>query len=152
MSRGLRVISLLLFVTAAAGVAGLWTRGAEQMTEPAGEVSPDDAGGLDTLARAPDGVRVRVQVLNGSGRPGLARRATQQLRDYGFDVVDYGSRGDTTQVTEVRVTASTRAWGDRVALALARAQVREQEGGLGYVDVVVLLGHDWQPAPQPLRP
>ena len=33
------------------------------------------------LPRAPDGVRIRVQVLNTTGRHGLARRATRMLRD-----------------------------------------------------------------------
>src|SRR6185503_7191863 len=36
---------------------------------------------------APDGVRVRVQVINATNIRGLARRATQVLRDRGFDVV-----------------------------------------------------------------
>lgn len=106
----------------------------------------------DTSALAPAGVRVRVQVLNGSGRNGLARRATQQLRDHGYDVVGYGSAGDTTAVTEVQVTAASRAWGERIVKALTRGRVREREERLGYVDVVVLLGHDWQPSPQSFRP
>jgi hypothetical protein len=107
---------------------------------------------IDSAARAPEGTRVRVQVLNGSGRNGLARRATQQLRDHGYDVVDYKSPGDSSRVTEVRVTSATRAWGERVQKALGGGAVREREGSLGYVDVVVLLGHDWQAPPQPLRP
>src|SRR5687768_5680454 len=37
-------------------------------------------------APAPAG-RVRVEVLNASGRPGLAREGTRILRDRGFDVV-----------------------------------------------------------------
>lgn len=107
---------------------------------------------IDSAARAPEGTRVRVQVLNGSGRTGLARRATQQLRDHGYDVVDYRSQGDSSRVTEVLVTAATRAWGERVQKALGGGAVRERDGGLGYVDVVVLLGHDWKAPPQPLRP
>lgn len=114
--------------------------------------APDEQGARDTSALAPDGVRVRVRVLNGTGRTGLARRATQQLRDYGYDVVDYTSASDTTQQTEVQVTAATRAWGERITKALARGRVREREGSLGYVDVVVLLGHDWQPSPESFRP
>ena len=35
--------------------------------------------------------RVRVEVLNASGRPGLAREATRVLRDHGYDVVFFGN-------------------------------------------------------------
>jgi hypothetical protein len=37
------------------------------------------------------GERVRVEVMNGGGRPGMARAATGALRDAGFDVVDVGN-------------------------------------------------------------
>src|SRR5690606_12567441 len=33
----------------------------------------------------------RVEVLNGSGRSGMARAVTQRLRDAGFDVVYFGN-------------------------------------------------------------
>lgn len=144
------VVAVVLIVIAA--VLALWTRGA--LTDRADALLAPSAAPIarDTSARAPDGVRVRVRVLNGSGRDGLARRATQQLRDYGYDVVDYRSAGDTTSLTEVQVTAATRALGERIAKALTQGRVRERDGSLGYVDVVVLLGHDWQPSPQSFRP
>src|SRR5204862_8161214 len=41
--------------------------------------------------RAPDSVRIRVQVLNATKIHGLARRATMLLRDRGFDVVETGN-------------------------------------------------------------
>jgi len=134
-----------------AGLLSVWGGDAPSGTNR-GSAAVDGEWSVDTAARAPDGVRVRVQVLNGSGRNGLARRATQQLRDYGYDVVDYASRGDSTRETEVQVTDASRAWGERVVKALGRGTVRQRDGNLGYVDVVVLLGRDWQPAPQPLRP
>ena len=41
---------------------------------------------LDTSARAPDGVRVRVRIINTTSSRGLAKRATSVLRDFGYDV------------------------------------------------------------------
>ena len=41
--------------------------------------------------RAPEGVRIRVQVLTATKTRGLARRATMLLRDRGFDVVETGT-------------------------------------------------------------
>ena len=46
------------------------------------------AAARDVRRARPDGVRVRVQVLNGTKVRGLARRATMLLRDRGFDVVE----------------------------------------------------------------
>src|SRR5206468_4691897 len=40
---------------------------------------------------APEGTRIRVQVLNATAVRGLARRATMLLRDRGFDVVEIGT-------------------------------------------------------------
>lgn len=134
------------------GLLFVWMRDSPADGARGGTTAPTEQVVRDTSARAPDGVRVRVRVLNGSGRTGLARRATQHLRDHGYDVVDYRSAGNTTLLTEVQVTAATRVWGERVTKALARGTIRERAGSLGYVDVVVLLGHDWQPPPQSFRP
>jgi hypothetical protein len=151
MNRGV-VIGAAVGILALGAVALFVWRG-DTRSSPTDAVSAQPSTTvMDTAALAPDGVRVRVQVLNGSGRNGLARRATQRLRDHGYDVVDYGSRGDTMRVTAVQVTAATRAWGDRIAKALGGGTVRVLDGSLGYVDVVVLLGRDWQPTAQPLRP
>jgi hypothetical protein len=152
MSRRRWVLGAIGMLIAGAVSLVVWTRGGSDQSATARTGVPNVVAPIDSAARAPEGVRVRVQVLNGTSRTGLARRATQLLRDHGYDVVDYNSRGDTTQLTEVQVTAASRAWGERVVKALGRGQVREREGTLGYVDLVVLLGHDWQPSPQPLRP
>ena len=60
----------------------------------AAATSPSSAGAGGARAaevRAPDGVRIRVQVLNATKTRGLARRATMLLRDRGFDVVEMGT-------------------------------------------------------------
>src|SRR5690606_27161836 len=41
--------------------------------------------------------RIRVEVLNGAGVAGLARRVTEELRAEGFDVVYYGNAGSLTR-------------------------------------------------------
>ncbi|HEX8694887.1 MAG TPA: LytR C-terminal domain-containing protein [Longimicrobium sp.] len=99
-------------------------------------------------APAPVG-RVRVEVLNASGRPGLAREATRILRDRGFDVVSFGNaRGfgpDTSQVLD-RVGRMDAA--RQVADALAIRRVLARPDSNLYLDATVVLGRDWrQPAP-----
>src|SRR5688572_16997413 len=43
----------------------------------------------------------RVEVLNASARSGLARQATQLLRDAGFDVVYFGNAGSTAPTSVI---------------------------------------------------
>ncbi len=108
---------------------------------------------LDPDARAPDGERVRVRVLNGAGTAGLARRGMQLFRDYGYDVVDYGNAPARSDSTVVEVDARTGAWSDRIARVLGgTVVVRERAVPLPYVDVTVTLGADWKPPTQPFRP
>jgi hypothetical protein len=89
----------------------------------------------------------RVEVLNGSGRAGLARSATQQLRDAGFDVVFYGnapaSLGDSSVVIN-------RVSSERVARAAAEklgiTRVRSAIDTTLFVDATIVVGIDWQRA------
>ena len=53
-------------------------------------------------ASVPAGERVRVEVLNAAGIPGLARVVTRTLRERGFDVVYFGNaRGFSPESTLV---------------------------------------------------
>ncbi|MHB1222421.1 MAG: LytR C-terminal domain-containing protein [Gemmatimonadaceae bacterium] len=103
-------------------------------------------------SRAPAGVRVRVEVLNASRVRGLARRATMELRDRGFDVVAMGNSGDLRDSTLVLSRAGDEEWARRVALALGGATVQLRPDSSRYVEVSVLLGATWRPPPGPFRP
>jgi hypothetical protein len=110
--------------------------------------SADGAPARRAVAAVADTVvpseRVRVEVLNGAGVPGLARSVTQQLRRAGFDVVYFGNAParDSTVVL------------DRVGKGEAAAQVARALGGAArvasepdsalYLDVTVVLGRDRQ--------
>ena len=91
------------------------------------------------------GTRVRVQVLNAGGIAGLARDATEYLRDFGFDVVDFGNAGDFDAGTSVVLDRVGR---DEIARAVADVlginNVRSQPDSDLYVDVSVLLGSEWR--------
>lgn len=104
--------------------------------------------------RAPEGVRVRVQVLNATTTRGLARRATELLRDRGFDVVDVGTtparqRGDSTFVLD---RSGHPDWAMRVAAAMGGARVIARPDSSRYLDVTVLVGAAWRPPAQPFHP
>jgi hypothetical protein len=106
----------------------------------------------DELPRAPEGVRIRVQVLNTTGRQGLARRATRLLRDQGFDVVDMGNGSPALDTTLVLDRSGHPEWAASVAKVIKPATSRTQRDSSRYLDVTVLLGRSWSPPPQPFDP
>jgi polyisoprenyl-teichoic acid--peptidoglycan teichoic acid transferase len=87
----------------------------------------------------------RIEVLNASGRSGLARAATDRLRGGGFDVVFFGNAsgfsGDSTLILD-------RTGDDAVARAVARylgmGVVRTQRDTTLFVDATVVIGRDWR--------
>jgi hypothetical protein len=102
--------------------------------------------------RAPEGARIRVQVLNTTKTRGLARRATRLLRDRGFDVVELGTVGPTMDTTLVLDLSGHPAWADAVAKVMAPAHTRARRDSSRYLDVTVLVGSSWRPPAEPLDP
>jgi hypothetical protein len=91
---------------------------------------------------------VRVAVLNGCGRPGLATIFTQKLRKEGFDVVN--GVGGNADSFEFDVSVVVDRHGDRkkaeaVAQMLGIREILDQRTENPYVmeDVVVVIGRDW---------
>jgi hypothetical protein len=123
--------------------------------------SPGSAGrsGLDTGdrgaragARAPEDVRIRVEVQNATRVRGLARRATLHLRDRGFDVVEIGTASEQRDSTLVLDRSGHPEWARLVAGALGTALVETRIDTSRYLDVTVLIGADWTPPAEPFYP
>lgn len=102
--------------------------------------------------RAPEGVRIRVQVLNTTKTRGLARRATRLLRDRGFDVVEVGSIGPTMDTTVVLDLSGHPEWAESVAKVMTPARTRARRDSSRYLDIAVLIGSTWRPPAEPLYP
>jgi hypothetical protein len=102
--------------------------------------------------RAPEGVRVRVQVLNTTATRGLARRATRLLRDRGFDVVEIGTVAPTIDTTIVLDLSGHPEWAESVAKVMTPARTRARRDSSRYLDVTVLIGRTWRPPAEPLYP
>ncbi len=104
-------------------------------------------GGDEASATALDPIgspRVRIEVLNGAGRAGLAREATERLRDRGFDVVYFGNdrafgRDSSVVLDRVGSEEAARA----VAAALGIPAVRSDPDSTLLLEVTVILGKDW---------
>ncbi len=97
------------------------------------------------------GDHIVVEVLNGSGRHGLARVATRALRLAGFDVVYFGTVSDSVGLTQVLARRGDSLAAVKVARVLGGGQARVRQDTLLRVDVTVLLGRDYR-APPGLHP
>jgi hypothetical protein len=124
-------------------IGGLATRGAFS-SDGGGRPAPD--------VNAPEGARVRVQVLNATNMRGLARRATMHLRDRGFDVLEIGTANEQLDSTLVLDRSGRPDWARRVADALGGARVESRPDSSRYLDVTVLLGRSWRAPAEPFYP
>jgi hypothetical protein len=139
------VIGLLTLIGVIAVVQGIW-RYAHRSVGPGARPSAE--------SMAPEGVRVRVQVVNASNVRGLARRATQLLRDRGFDVVEAGTGTESQQLDSNLVLdrSGHPDWARRVAAALGGARVEARPDSSRYLDVTVLVGRTWRAPSEPFYP
>ena len=102
-----------------------------------------------------NGERITVEVLNASGKPGLARTATRVLREAGVDVVYFGnapSNLGTLDSTRILVRRGTADIGERVRRALRAGTVVLQRDSTKLLDASVLLGADFAPPRSELHP
>lgn len=88
--------------------------------------------------------RILVEVLNGSGRPGLARAATRHLRRHGLDVVYFGNSPASLESTQIVVRRGDPARGQAVRQALGVGRIVAEPDTLRRVDVSVILGGDYR--------
>jgi hypothetical protein len=121
--------------------------------------------GVTTLKPRPDQVlghafaipsgddRIRIEVLNGTTRPGLARAATRVLRRQGVDVVFFGTTDSAARSasTLILVRRGNATAGERVATALGQGKVFVRADTLRRVDVTLILGNDYR-GPEEIHP
>jgi hypothetical protein len=136
----LRAAALISLVAGSAFAAVHFARGDDRTARRVPDVT------------APDGKRVKVQVLNATSTRGLARRATQHLRDRGFDVLETGTTAELRDSTLVLDRSGHPEWARRVAEALGGARVESRPDSSRYLDVTVLLGRAWRAPTQPFYP
>ncbi len=131
-----------VFASACRGRDSIRTGGTEVRA-----AQPADSG----VGHAPAGVRIKLEVLNGTRNRGIARRATLYLRDRGFDVVAMGNSGKQQDLTAVLDRSNHPEWARLVAAAL-RARVIERPDTSRYLDATVIIGKDWTPPSEPFYP
>ncbi len=141
VSRRWIVVGVALLMAVGAGAVAL-----SRSRRPA-PAAPTRSGDV-----APEGVRVRVQVLNGTRVRGLARRATILLRDRGFDVVETGTSSGQADTTLVLDLSGHPEWAKRVASLFPPARVQARSDSSRYLDIAVVIGSSWRPPAEALHP
>ena len=94
--------------------------------------------------------RITTEVLNGTGRTGLARLGARLLRQHGIDVVATGN-ADSHATTRVIVRRGSREAAESVRRALGAGTVDSTPDPRLLLDVTVILGDDFRPV-TPLHP
>jgi hypothetical protein len=122
--------------------------GVRALNRPSGNTA---VASVPDNAKPPTGVRIKVEILNGTRIKGLARRATQFLREHGFDVVGSGTNPDQMATTLVLDRSRHPDWAARVGRAM-NAPVLERPDSSRYLDVTVILGADWRAPALPFHP
>jgi LytR cell envelope-related transcriptional attenuator len=132
-----------LVVAAVAGVFGARMYRSGPSIAPAGDTT-----------RAPQGQRVTVEVLNGSGTVGLAKRVTFLLRDRGFDVVHYNNDPDGRRsVTLIRDFTNKPEAAERLARVLGGAKIERTKDPLDRgLDLSVKIGASYKPVAELFHP
>jgi hypothetical protein len=129
------VLAVLAFI--ASFIFGL-KRGRDEPPAPPVEAAPAPVAVPDS--------RVRVEVFNGSQKPGLARVATDRLRDAGYDVVFLGNARAPAAQSLVLDRVGRRELADRVAKTLEITRIETRVDTARYLEVTVILGSDWPPS------
>lgn len=144
IGRWILLVAVLSVATAAAGSA--WRNYQAEVADEPGDYS-DPALNV----RAPDSVRIRVEVLNASTVRGLARRAATYLRDRGFDVVYIGSSSERSDTTLVLDRSGHPEWAELIATAMSGSSAARPDSSR-YLDATVLVGASWRPPSRPFYP
>jgi hypothetical protein len=95
--------------------------------------------------------RIIVEVLNATGKQGIARVGTRTLRRKGVDVVFFGNADTTADSTRLLLRRGSRERADAVQKLLGLGKIETAPDSTRRVDVTVILGADWK-APEELHP
>lgn len=145
----LQAVGLLLTLLVAAALVGSAAWGILEHFGRGRGASPQEPSRPAASAPAQE-KPVRVEVLNASGRPGLAAEVRRILRDRGFDVVDIGNAPGFAPDTSLVLDRVGRMDAARqVADALGIRRVYARPDSNLYLDATVVLGRDWRPAADP---
>lgn len=89
--------------------------------------------------------KIRVEILNGSSKSGLAERVAETLRDKGFDVLEFRTAGKKVSATVILDRANVNLRNAKfVSRELRQGKISFEPHPLQLVEVTVVLGEDFK--------
>jgi hypothetical protein len=90
--------------------------------------------------------RLRIEVLNGTDISGLAKEASEFLRDKGFDVVRYGNTSKKVEKTVVIDRTDPESKNARLVRdVLKQGTITYEPHSVQLLEVTVVMGKDFEP-------
>jgi hypothetical protein len=106
---------------------------------------------VETEEVLPEPGKIRIQILNGCGAPGIANRLRGVLRDRGFDVLTVGNAKAQNYKKSTLIARSDPPFGELAAKAVAKSlgiseeQISvKKDPALVDTDVTLVIGADYQ--------
>lgn len=132
-------------------VVSLGVPGEERYALDADAVGREMASLFPGLAFVPDGTRVRVEILNGTGGAGLATDAAKRIVPAGAHVVLTGNASQFGIETTLVVLQDARFEADarRLVAAMGVGELRMARNPVGVADVSIVIGADFRARSDP---
>jgi hypothetical protein len=112
------------------------------------EIDKDNCTGLMNKVFPPqntqpeEALRIRLDIWNASGRPGLAEEVTWMLRRKGYDVIDYGNFSTRQKKSLIKDLTGDLRSAQTISDILSCGEVITRYDEKRLVDISVILGED----------
>lgn len=86
---------------------------------------------------------IKVEVLNGTTRNGLANSVATKLKEEGYNVTKIGNNGNTDSIKTTIINRTDNEYAKEIKKFLGKGIVKEEYDSNSKVDVTVILGSDY---------
>lgn len=86
---------------------------------------------------------IKVEVLNGTTRNGLANSVATKLKEEGYNVTKIGNNGNTDSIKTTIINNTNNEYAKEIKNFLGKGKLKEEFDSNAKVDVTVILGSDY---------
>ena len=86
---------------------------------------------------------IKVEVLNGTTRSGLANSVATKLKEEGYNVTKIGNNGNTDSIKTTIINRTNNEYAKEIKKFLGKGTLKEEYESTSKIDVTVILGSDY---------
>lgn len=86
---------------------------------------------------------IKVEVLNGTTRNGLANSVATKLKEEGYNVTKIGNNGNTDSIKTTIINRTNNEYAKEIKKFLGKGTLKEEYESTSKIDVTVILGSDY---------